>query len=95
MRDVEIPPDVSGMLELSGLLEAFYKEAGIELLWNRSQPSIDQYIARYHTPVTDSVLAVNAYMRQQTSGFKGRRFQIFIELQAPPNQIQTRSYGEE
>ena len=41
------------------------------------------------------MLLVNAYLRQQTSGFKGRHFQIFIELQAAPNQIQTRSYGEE
>jgi tetratricopeptide (TPR) repeat protein len=29
-----------------------------------------------------------------TSGFKYRRFQIFIELQAAPNQIQTRSYSD-
>ena len=41
------------------------------------------------------MLQVNAYLRQQTSGFKGRHFQIFIELLAPPNQIQTRSYGNE
>jgi tetratricopeptide (TPR) repeat protein len=94
-RDVEIPPDVTGMLELSGLLESFYKEAGIEQLWRQSQPAIDQYIARYHTPVVDSVLAVNAYLRQQTSGFRGRRFQIFVELQCPPNLVQTRSYGDE
>jgi len=33
-------------------------------------------------------------MRQMTSGFKNRRFQIFIELQAAPNQIQTRSYSD-
>jgi len=95
MRDVEIPPDVSSMQELTGLLAAFYKEANIEDLWNRSRPAINQYIGRYHGPVTDAVLQVNAYMRQQTSGFKGRHFQIFIELQAAPNQIQTRSYGNE
>ena len=94
-RDVEIPPDVSGMQELSGLLAAFYKEADIEGLWKRSQPVIDRYLARYHEPVTEAVLAVNGYLRQPTSGFKGRRFQIFVELQAGPNQIQTRSYGNE
>ena len=43
--------------------------------------------------MTNAVLQVNVYMRQKTSGFKGRRFQIFIELQAAPNQIQTRSYS--
>jgi tetratricopeptide (TPR) repeat protein len=95
MRDVEIPPDVSSMLELSGLLSAFYKEAGIEELWKRSQNAIDQYLGRYHAGVIQAVTQVNAYMRQQTSGFKGRRFQIYVELLAAPNQVQTRSYGNQ
>ena len=94
MRDVEIPPDAMTLRDLSRLLAAFYKEAEIEDLWKRSQPAIDQYIERYHEPVTNAVLQVNGYMRQMTSGFKNRRFQIFIELQAAPNQIQTRSYSD-
>ncbi len=94
MRDVEIPPDVAGMRELSKLLAAFYKEANIDNLWQRSQPAIEQYIDRYHEPVTNAVLQVNGYMRQMTSGFKNRRFQVFVELQAAPNQIQTRSYSD-
>ena len=95
LRDVEIPPDVSPLWELSSLLAQFYREAGIDDLWKRSQPAIDQYLERYHALVANAVLGVNSYMRQQTSGFQGRHFQIFIELQAPPNQIQTRSYGHE
>lgn len=94
-RDVDIPPDVAPMRELSPLLAAFYKEANIGDLWNRSQRAIEQYIERYHEPVTEAVLQVNTYLRQQTSGFKGRRFQIYVELLAGPNQIQTRSYGNE
>jgi tetratricopeptide (TPR) repeat protein len=94
MRDVEIPPDVMPLREFSHLLAAFAREANIEDLWKRSQPAMEQYIARYHEPVTDAVLEVNAYLRQMTSGFKNRRFQIFIELQAAPNQIQTRSYSD-
>ena len=94
VRDVDTPPDVVDMKELSGLLAAFYKEANIAELWKRSQPAIDQYVELYHGPVAEAVLQVNAYLRQQTSGFKGRHFQIFLELQAAPNQIQTRSYGD-
>jgi tetratricopeptide (TPR) repeat protein len=94
-RDVDVPPDVTPLRELSPLMAAFYKEAGIEDLWRRSQPSIQQYLAIYHGPVSDEVLKVNSYLRQQTSGFKGRRFQIFVELLAAPNQIQTRSYGDD
>jgi tetratricopeptide (TPR) repeat protein len=93
-RDVEIPPDAAAMRDLSRLLAAFYKEANIEDLWKRSQPAIDQYLERYHEPVINSVLQINSYLRQMTSGFKNRRFQIFIELQAAPNQIQTRSYAD-
>jgi tetratricopeptide (TPR) repeat protein len=94
-RDVEIPPDALKLVEFAKLLAPFYREAGIAGLWQRAQPDIDEYIARYHGPVSQAVLQVNAYLRQQTSGFKGRRFQIFIELLAPPGQVQRRSYGFE
>lgn len=94
-RDVDIPPDVTPLRELAPLLAQFYKEAGIEDLWKRARPAIDQYLEFYHGPVSDAVLQVNAYLRQPTSGFKGRHFQIFVDLQAAPNQIQTRSYGNE
>ena len=94
-RGAEIPPDVSALNGLSPLLAAFYKEANLEDLWKRSQRAIDQYIQRYHAPVAETVLQVNAYLREQTSGTRGRRFQIFIELQAAPNQVQMRTYGNE
>jgi tetratricopeptide (TPR) repeat protein len=94
-RDLDVPPDVRGMQGLSSLLAAFYKEAQIADLWKRSQPAIDQYIDGYHGPVSEAVLAVNSYLRQQASGFKGLHFQIFLELLAPPNQVQMRTYGAE
>ncbi len=94
IRDVDMPPDVTPLRELSRLLAAFYKEGNLEDLWKRSQPAIEQYLTRYHEPVTNSVLQVNGYFRQMTSGFRNRSFQIFIELQAAPNQIQTRSYSD-
>jgi tetratricopeptide (TPR) repeat protein len=94
-HELDIPPDAAALRDLAPLLASFYKEANIDDLWKRSQRAIDQYVARYHEPVTNAVLQVNAYMRQQTSGFRGRHFQVFIELLGAPNQIQTRSYGNE
>jgi tetratricopeptide (TPR) repeat protein len=91
----DIPPEVVPLRDFSKLLAAFYKEANIEDLWKRAQPGIDQLIAPYHQGVLDAVLQVNAYLRQQTSGFRGRHFQIFLEPLAPPGQIHTRSYGNE
>lgn len=94
-HDADIPPDVTAMRELSPLLAAFYKEAGIEDLWKRAQPGIDQFLAQYHTVVLNTVMQVNGYLRQQNSGFRGRRFQIYLEPLGAPGQVQTRSYGNE
>jgi tetratricopeptide (TPR) repeat protein len=92
-RETDVPPDVPAMARLSPLLAAFYKEAHIDDLWQRSQPAINQYLARYHSPVIDSVMQVNVYLRQQTSGMNSSRFQILLELLGAPNQVHTRSYG--
>jgi tetratricopeptide (TPR) repeat protein len=94
-RAANIPPDISAMSDLSPLLARFYQEAGMADLWKNAQGDIDHYIQRYHNLVSDAVLQVNAYLRQQTSGYSGRRFQIFVELLGPPNQVQERTYGNE
>ena len=95
-RDVEVPPDAAALRDFAPLLARFYKEAGIEDLWNRSQASFDQYIERYHEGVAKAVLQANSYLRNDTGvNYMGRRFQIYIDLLAAPNQVQTRSFGAE
>jgi tetratricopeptide (TPR) repeat protein len=92
-RAVEAPPDVTALEGFAPLLSRFYDEAGIEDLWNRSQPAFDQEIDRYHERIADAVLQVNGFLRNETSGTTQHWFQIYIDLLAAPNQIQTRSYG--
>jgi tetratricopeptide (TPR) repeat protein len=89
------PPDVESLDGLTPLLVDFYQEAGIETLWKQAQPYYDQMIAQYSQPVSRAVLEVNAYLRNVTSGYLGRRFQIYVDLMAPPNQVQTRSYVDD
>ena len=93
--NLPLPPDAASLEGLSPLLAAFYKEANIEELWKQVQPYFDQAIAQYHDPVTRAILQANAYMRNPTSGFLGRRFQIFVDLLGAPNQVQTRSYADD
>jgi len=91
----EVPPDVRPLDGLGAILAAFYREAGIENLWKRAQPAHEQVIAAYHAGVTQSIFAVNAYLRNPTSGFRGRNFQIYVDLLGAPNQIQSRSYKDD
>ncbi len=95
LRRNELPPDVLALAGFQQLLARFYKEAGIEELWRKAQPEIDAAIARYHGPVTRAVTEVSAYLRAETGGYSGWRFQVFVELLAAPNQIHSRSYGNE
>lgn len=94
-RTVDIPPDAYSLEKFLPLLTRFYAEANIAELWRRSQPAFDQALEPYHEPVTRSTLEVNSYLRSPSAGYLGRHFQIYIDLLAAPNQIQTRSYGDD
>lgn len=94
-REVELPPDVRQMQGFGPLLVRFYREANVAELWNRSQPAFDRALVQYHAPVSRAILEVNAYLRNATAGFLGRNFQIYLDLLGAPNQVQTRSYGDD
>ncbi len=94
-RTIDLPPDVEAMQGFSDLMVRFYREADIEELWNRCQPAFDEVIERYHEPVTQAILQVNAYLRMPLNGYLGRRFQIYIDLLGAPNQIQLRGYADD
>lgn len=91
----EVPPDVRPLAGFEELMAKFYREAEIESLWNKVQPAYDQAIAAYQAPVTQAVLEANAYLRNPTSGYLGRRFQIYLDLLGAPNQVHTRSYRDD
>ncbi len=87
-----LPPEVNKLEGLTPLLIQFYREAKLDELWQQLQPTFEQSLAPYQAPVARALLEVNAYLRNQTSGFLGRRFEVLIDLLGPPNQVQTRSF---
>jgi tetratricopeptide (TPR) repeat protein len=91
----ELAPEVGPLTSLCDLLAKFYKEANIEDVWRKSQPSIDRVLEAYHEPVRQGVQQANGYLRNPTSGFLGRRFQIYVDLLAAPNQAHTRSFKDD
>jgi tetratricopeptide (TPR) repeat protein len=91
----ELAPDVTPLTGLSPLLASFYKDTNLEDVWQKSQPAFEQAIDAYQEPVSRAVMQVNAYVRNPTSGYLGRRFQVYIDLLAAPNQAHTRSYKDD
>ena len=91
----QMPPDTIGLQGLSALMAEFHKEAGMDAAWKQAQPAYDAELKRYQAPVIQAIFDSNAYLRNPTSGLRGRRFQIFIDLLGAPNQVHTRSFGDE
>ncbi len=95
VRTVEIPPDAAALDGFRPLLTRFAADARVDDLWKEAQPSIEAALARYQPPISEMVLQVNSYLRNPAAGYLGRQIQIFIELLGAPNQVQTRSYGND
>lgn len=91
----QMPPDTLVLESMGPILADFWKEADLDALWRAAQPAYDKAIAAYHEPVSQAILESNLYLRNPTSGMSGRRFQIFIDLLAAPNQVHTRSFGDD
>jgi predicted negative regulator of RcsB-dependent stress response len=94
LPDAPVPPDVEPLRGLSPLLSAFYQQANVAELWTRAQPAYTNAISQYQEPVINALFEANGYLRNP-SGYLGRRFQIFLDLLAAPNQIQVRSYRDD
>jgi tetratricopeptide (TPR) repeat protein len=94
MQPQDVPPDVRKLDGLNELIARFYREADVHELWKQFRPDLDAAIEAYHTGVVQAVLQANAYLRNPTSGIRGRRFQVYLNLLGPPNQVQTRSYAD-
>jgi tetratricopeptide (TPR) repeat protein len=91
----ELPPDALALEAMGPLLVRLWKEADLDDAWRQLQPAFEQLTARYHEPVTQAILRANAYLRNPTSGYLGRRFQIFVDFLGAPNQVHTRSFGDD
>ncbi len=93
LRDNQLPPDVAAMKDFIPLMQRFYKEAGIEELWKKSDPSFDQFAQRYQPVAIKAVTEVAGYLRAPTHGTQlGKRYQIYLDLLGPPNQILRMSF---
>lgn len=94
-RENDIAPDVRDMDNFRILLPRFYEQAHIEDLWQKFQPLVEETLARYQEPIARTVLEANAYLRNPTYGFLGRQFSVLVDFLGAPNQVQTRSYGDD
>lgn len=91
----QMPPDTLALQGLSALMAEFYKDAGMGAAWKQAQSAYEVELRRYQGPVIQAIFDSNAYLRNPTSGSRGRRFLVYLDLLGAPNQVHTRSFGDE
>lgn len=94
LPDGPVPPDVEPLRAFSELLARFYREANLSDLWSRSQMAYRVAMSEYQEPVINTLFEANGYLRNP-SGYLGRRFQVYLDLLAAPDQVQVRSYRDD
>ncbi|MEZ5356299.1 MAG: tetratricopeptide repeat protein [Bryobacteraceae bacterium] len=88
LQPYQIPPDVGALEDFSKLMAKFYEQAGIEELWEKSQPVLDKEVERYSEKARQAITEVSGYLRAPLGGtFMGRRFHVVVDLLGAPNQI--------
>jgi tetratricopeptide (TPR) repeat protein len=94
VADTDLPPDGAAVKDIVPLLQRFYREAGLEELWARLQPTYDSTIGEWSTPIRQSITNTDAYLRFPSGAYLGRTYTINVGLLAAPDQVQARIYGE-
>jgi tetratricopeptide (TPR) repeat protein len=94
-RDVDVPPDARSLEGFAPLMIDFYRQARMDQLWDRARPVYEQELEKYHSPILEMTTRVDGYMRVGTGAYLGRRFSVFVDLLAAPEQVQTRNYGDD
>jgi hypothetical protein len=91
----DMPPDSTQVVEILPSLRAFAQAADLHFLWVSNHAAYEDEVTKLHDPLTNMILATNAYLKLPTSGYDGRRFLVVIEPLLAPSQTNARVYGSD
>lgn len=90
----DLPLDASGLKGFVPLLRTFYREADLESLYTRLQPTYAAAIEKYSPTVRRQIALVDGYLRSPSGTYLGRYYRIYLCLMGAPGQVQGRIYRD-
>ena len=94
-RESDLPPDSVYVLGAVPLLRNLYQSLGMGEIWKKHQGDYTKLVETYHKPVADLIFSTDIYLKQQMSSYVGRSFIIYIDAMNPPDQVNSRNYGDD
>lgn len=93
-REEFVPPDARGVLGFADLLREFYLAARISQRWLEFRPQYEQTMAELGPSLRDLIVRVDSYLRIPLGNAYTRTLAIYVELAAPQNSVNVRSYQD-
>ena len=93
-REEAMPPDARSILAFADLLREFYEKAHMFQHWLEVRPQYERAINQLGPVLRDLIVRTDAYLRVPLGGSGPRDLAIYLELAAPINTVNVRSYQE-
>jgi hypothetical protein len=95
LKESELPPDVTPLLGVLPLVQAFYTKAGLQRIWEGNHTAYSALTIRYHEPLSKMLFDTEVYLKFPSSGYLGRQFTVYIDPMGAPGQANARNYGSD
>src|SRR2546422_1008372 len=77
-REEILPPDARSVVGFADLLREFYEKTHISQHWIEVRPEYERAMARIATPLRESIVRTDAYLRLALGGFASRGMSIYL-----------------
>jgi tetratricopeptide (TPR) repeat protein len=91
----DLPPSANSVKGFVPLVRTLYEQANLGDLYSRLGPRFLQLEQKYAPTLRRQFVLADAYLREPSANYLGRHYRIYLSLMAPPDQVQTRIYGED
>jgi hypothetical protein len=95
LKESELPPDVTPLLGLLPLIQAFDSKAGLQGIWERNHSAYSALTIRYHEPVSTMLFNTEVYLKFPSPGYLGRQFTVYVDPMGAPGEANARNYGSD
>lgn len=93
-REELMPPDARTVAGFADLVGQFYEKANIAKRWTEMQPQYRQAIDQLGPALRELIVRTDAYLRVPLGRVGPRSLSIYVELAAPVNTVNFRSYQD-
>ena len=91
----EMPPDSTQVVEMLPLLRKFARQTDLHFLWINARPQYDAIVNALHDPLSEMIVATNAYLKMPANAGTESRFAVVLEPLLAPGQTNARVYASD